>query len=186
MVDVKILLALSVATLLVACAAPPITLSDRANVDLKVSVKKVIIDNLSIESKIGVNDVVWVNGWVPMHLGFTPSLNDVFTTKLKNSIIPVGETGAVNIVVMRVGFFMEKNFADDIAFVGLLTAGRERGFKCDADLNLKTDMKSERATFKHEIKRSYFNDSDEIRNFMEMCQTNLIKQVHESISLISK
>ena len=53
-------------------------------------------------------------------------------------------SGRVDVSVLRVGFFVEKYVADDIVFVGLFMLGRERGFKCDADVNVQTE--SEKAT----------------------------------------
>lgn len=50
----------------------------------------------------------------------------------------------VDVSVLMVGFFVEKYVADDIVFVGLFMLGRERGFKCDADVNVQTE--SEKAT----------------------------------------
>ena len=83
--------------------------------------------------------------------------------------------------VLRVGFWIEKNVADDIAFVGLLILGRERGFKCDADVNVKSESDSRRITLTHEIRRSYFDDQEQIRQFIESCQTDLIRQLADLI-----
>ena len=76
-----------------------------------------MVDNLSTTTKIAVNDVTYVNGWAPIHSGFKPPLNEAFVSKVKNSIITVSGSGRVDVSVLRVGFFVEKNVADDVAFI---------------------------------------------------------------------
>lgn len=168
--------------LLSGCAYQPIALSDRAAESHAVPVRKVVIDNLSIDTKITSGDVVYVNGWAPAHAGFAPPLHEVFAAKLKNSLVAAGETGRVDIAVLRVGLFYEKNVADDVIFVGLFTAGRERGIKCDADVNVKTEDSSRRVTVKYEVRRALFADADERRQFIEDCQSALVRQVAELVA----
>ena len=178
----KGLLALSALTLmLVGCAVQPIHLRDRATESYQVPVKTVIVDNLATETKIRTGDVVYVNGWAPAHAGFEPPLHEVFVAKMRNSIVATGTSGRVDISVLRVGYFIDKIVADDIVFVGLLMLGRERGFKCDVDVNVKTERDSQRITLTHEIRRSYFDDQEEIRQFIESCQTDLIRQIADLI-----
>lgn len=139
------------------------------------------MDNLSTESKIGANDVVWVNGWAPAHSGFKPPLNDSFVSKIKNSIVANGASGRLDVSLLRVGFFVEKNLADDLVFVGLLIVGRERGFKCDADVNVKTERDSQRITLVYVTRRPYFDNQEKMRQFIETCQTDLIRQLADLI-----
>lgn len=171
----------TLALMLGACAVQPIPLHDRAAESHQVPFQKLIVDNLSTESKIGVNDVIYVNGWAPAHAGFKPPLNESFVSKIKNSIVASGKSGRVDVSVLRVGFFIEKNVADDVVFVGLFMVGRERGFKCDADVNVKTESDSRRMTLTHEIRRSYFDNQEQMRQFIETCQTDLIRQLADSI-----
>lgn len=177
----RLIVLAALASMLAGCAVQPIPLHDRAAESYQVPFQKLIVDNLSIESKIGVNDVVYVNGWAPAHSGFKPPLNVSFVSKVKNSIVANGESGRVDVSVLRVGFFVEKNVADDVVFVGLFMVGRARGFKCDADVNVKTEHDSQRITLTHEIRRSYFDDQEQIRQFIETCQTDLIRQLADSI-----
>lgn len=164
-----------------ACAVQPILLHDRAAESYQIPIKTMIVDNLATETKIKVSDVVYVNGWAPAHAGFKPPLHESFVAKVRNSIVANGTSGRVDVSVLRVGFFIEKNVADDIAFVGLFMLGRERGFKCDADVNVKTESDSRRMTLTHEIRRSYFDDQEQIRQFIELCQTNVIRQLADWI-----
>ena len=175
-------LALTALTLMLGgCAVQPILLHDRAAESYQVPVKAMIIDNLATETKIRVGDVVYVNGWAPAHAGFRPPLHESFVTKVRNSIVANGMSGRVDFSVLRVGYFIEKNVADDIVFVGLFMLGRERGFKCDADVSVKTESDSRRITLTHEIRRSYFDDQEQVRQFIESCQTDLIRQLADLI-----
>ena len=178
----KRLLALAALTLLLGgCAVQPILLSDRTAESYQVPVKIMIADNLATETKIRISDVVYVNGWAPAHAGFEPPLYEAFVAKMRNSIVARGTSGRIDISVLRVDFFVDKIVADDIVFVDLLMLGRERGFKCDVDINVKTESDSRRMTLTHEIRRSYFDDQEQIRQFIESCQTDLIRQIVELI-----
>ena len=100
---------------------------------------------------------------------------------MRNSIVMSGTSGRIDVSVLRVGFFVDKIVADDIVFVDLLMLGRERGFRCDADVNVKTESDSQRIIFTHEIRRSYFDDQEQIRQFIESCHTDLIRQIADLI-----
>lgn len=177
----KYILACSLALTLNACAIQPITLNDKASESYQVPYQKVLVDNLAVESKINVNDVVYVNGWAPAHEGFNPPLHKAFSTKVKNSLIANGSSDRVDVSILRVGYFYEKNVADDVVFVGIFMVGRERGFKCDADINIKTNSTSRRMTLTHEVRRSHFENQEELKSFIETCQSDLIKQLASAI-----
>lgn len=167
------------ATLLSGCAVQShIHLDDRATESYLFPIKTIVVDNLASETKFGINDRVLVNGWAPAYGEFKPSLHDTLVTKIRNSMIANGEAaGRLDISVLRAGFFFEKNIADDIVFINLLTVGRERGFKCDADINIKGENSSQRITLTHEVRRSHFDDQNQTKEFIETCQTNLIRQL---------
>lgn len=173
----KICLPLLLGLILNACAVQPINLNNKALESYKVPYSKLVIDDFSTETKIRVNDIVYVNGWVPAHEGFSPPLNKAFVLKLQNSLLTGNESGRVDISVMRVGYFIEKIIADDIVYISLFMSGRTRGIKCDADINVKTENDSRRMTLSHEIRRSNFENKEELRTFIETCQTDLIKQI---------
>lgn len=172
---------LTFALTLNACAVQPIPLNDRASEAHQIPYQKLLVDNLAVESKINVNDVVYVNGWAPAHEGFNPPLHKAFAAKVKNSIIANGGLDRVDVSILRVGYFYEKIVADDVVFVGLFMVGRERGFKCDADINIKTNTESRRMTLSHEVRRSHFENQEELKTFIETCQSDLIKQLANAI-----
>ena len=58
---------------------------------------------------------------------------------------------------------------------------KERGFKCDVDVNVRTEGDSRRITLTHEIRRTYFDDQEQIQQFIESCQTDLIRQLADLI-----
>lgn len=166
-----------VTSILSGCAVQPLTLKDRATQSYQVSIKTLIVDNLATEAKIGSSEVVYVNGWVPAHAGFKPPLHEAFVAKSKNSLIASGASGRVDVSVLRVGYFVEKSVSDDVALVNLLAVGKERGFKCDADVNVKTESDSRRMTLTHEIRRPYFDSTEQALQFIDSCQSDLIRQL---------
>lgn len=175
------LVGLSLSLLLMGCAMQQIPLQDRAKQSYEVSAGKLIFDDLSVESKIYTSDSVYVNGWAPMHSGFTPPLNKSFVSKLKNSIVASGSSGRVEVAVLRVGFFVQQSVAEDIVLVGFFMLGKDRGVKCDADVNIKTGDISRRLTLAHEVRRRPFSDVNEVREFVEDCQTDLVRQLSDEI-----
>lgn len=90
-----------------------------------------------------------------------------------------GTDGWADLAILRVGFFMEKSVEDDIVFISIFRIGKERGFKCDADVNLNMGVEAERLTLSHGIRRSHFDDQDQMREFVESCQTDLLHQLTE-------
>lgn len=165
------------------CAVQPLPLNDRAATSYQVPVKKLIIDNLAIDKKVDINESIYVNGWAPVAgPEFKPSLSQALVAKTKNSITTTGESGRADVSVLRTGFFVEKTVADDVVFVDFFTLGKERGYKCDVDINVKTDNDSQRLTLTHEIRRSYFDNFEQMRQFIEVCQDDLVKQIAEKIS----
>lgn len=175
-------LSLIVLLSLCGCAVQQLTLNDRAASSYQVPVKKLVIDNLAVDKKLDPNDSFYVNGWAPIaRPEFKPSLSMALAAKTKNSITATGETGRADVSILRTGFFVEKTVADDIVFVDFFTLGKERGYKCDVDINIKTENDSQRLTLTHEIRRSYFDDFEQMRKFVEVCQDDLVKQIAEKI-----
>jgi hypothetical protein len=169
--------ALLLAAILGGCAAQPIALKDRTGETYRVPAKTIIVEDLAIDAKIGVGDVVYVNGWAPAHGGTAPPLHAALSAKIKNALAPDGNSGTLHITVLRAGFFVEKNVADDVVLIGLFMIGRERGFKCDAELSISTETNAERITLTHEVRRAYFSDREELAQFLDECQSNLVTQL---------
>jgi hypothetical protein len=188
----KILILTITTLLLSSCASGTYFISEKAKDSFDVQVKSIIVDNLASEVNVGKGHV-WA-GWVDALFTtnkqlkwngalIKPSLNDAVTGKLKNSLKPIGTSGDVVLSVMRTGFFMEKNFAEGIAFVNVLTVNIDRGFKCDVDVNIRTKNSSYRKTFEYGIKRKHFDDIDEMMEFIEICQSDLVKQIAADIKI---
>jgi hypothetical protein len=179
-------LALIVLLSLSGCAVQPLPLNDRAASSYQVPVKTLIVDNLAIDKKVEVDETIYVNGWTPVYgAEFKPSLSQTLAMRTKNSIIANGESGRVDVSILRTGFFVEKTVADDIVFVGFLTLGKERGYKCDAEVNIKSDKDSQRMTLTHEIRRTYFDELEQIRQFVDACEDELVKQIAEAVKKLS-
>lgn len=164
------------------CAVQPLPLNDRAASSYQVPVKKLVIDNLAIDKKVDPSESIYVNGWAPVAgPEFKPSLSMALAAKTKNSITTAGESGRADVSILRTGFFVEKTVADDVVFVDFFTLGKERGYKCDVDINVKTDNDSQRLTLSHEIRRSYFDDFEQMRQFIEVCQDDLVRQIADKV-----
>ena len=182
----KRFLALTALTLILGgCAIQPILLNDRAPESYQVPIKTMIVDNLATETKVRTSDMIYVNGWAPLHhMGFEPPLHEVFVSKMRNSIVAIGTSGRIDISVLRVGFFVYKIVADDLFIIDLFMLGREKRFKCDVDINVKTESDSRRITLTHEYRRSPFDDQekhDSLESSLESCQTDLIRQIVDLI-----
>jgi hypothetical protein len=164
------------------CAAQQVHLQEHAATSYQVPVQKLIIDNLAVDKKVDPSESIYVNGWAPV-IGpdFKPSLSMALAAKTKNSITATGETGRADVSILRTGFFVEKTVADDMVFVDFFTLGKERGYKCDVDINVKTDNDSQRLTLSHEIRRSYFDDFEQMRQFVEVCQDDLVRQIADKV-----
>lgn len=158
---------------------PPIALSDKQADRHSVPVKIISVDNLSTD---GEPAPASEKDWVQLSKGFSPSVGDVFVSKLKNSIVAAGSEGRADVSVLRVGLFIEIKVAEQIPFVGLLAMGADKGYKCDADVNIKTETKSSRTTFSHEVTREPFNAQAQFVEFAESCQSDLIKQIAKAIT----
>ena len=182
----KRFLALTALTLMLGgCAVQPILLNDRAPESYEIPVKTMIVDNLATETKVRPSDIIYVNGWAPIHhVGFEPPLHEAFVSKMRNSIVANGTSGRIDISVLRVGFFVYKIVADDIVFVNFFMLGREKRLKCDVDINVKTESDSRRITLTHEFRRSPFDDQEKhnsLESPLESCQTDLIRQIADLI-----
>ncbi len=169
------------ALLLSGCSVSPIHLSDRVPESYRLPIGKLVIDNLASEAKISVSDTVYVNGWAPLHSGFKPQLHESMVSKLRNAMVADSQSGRVDVAVLRVGLWVEKSVVDDVVFIGFLTLGAERGYKCDVDVNIKSANDSRRMTLEHQIRRSYFDSNEEVRQFVESCQSDLVRQLAEAI-----
>jgi len=184
--DVMKKLSIVALAILSGCVAQPLKLREHALTTYEVPASKLIVDNLAIERKVEIDETIYVNGWAPLYgLVFNPSMSQSLSSRVKHSILANGDFGRVDISILRVGFFVEKNVADDIIFVDLLTLGKERGYKCDAEVNVKTDKDSQRITLTHGIRRSYFDNTEQTRQFVDDCQDELVKQIAEKVKTLA-
>lgn len=176
-------LTLILIVLLTGCAVQPLTLKDHAASTYQVPLKKLIIDNLAVDKKVDPSESIYVNGWAPVATpDFQPTMSVALASKAKNSINAAGGSGRADVSILRTGFFVEKTVADDVVFIDFFTLGKERGYKCDADINIKTENDSQRLTLSHEIRRSYFDNFEQMREFIEVCQDNIVRQIADKVT----
>lgn len=147
-----------------------------------INYNEIKVKDFALETDIKVSDIVWVNGWVPMHKGLTPELHEVLYKKISQGIKGNGKGERLDIAIVHAGLFMEKNFADDMVFIQFFRVGAERGFKCTGTLNIESSTSSKRITLEHEIKRSYFNSQEEMSTFVSDCEDKILEKTYEFIT----
>lgn len=168
--------ALLCAATLSACSVAPVKLTDEAPRS-PVPFASVVIEDLSTYTQPSTSEFVWVNGWARVDHGFEPTINRAFVGKAKRAIVANGSGGALHVSILRANLWMEKNYADDMFIVGIFRIGAERGYKCDAEVSLRSGSSAERLTLEHTIRRSYFDNNEQIREFAESCQSELVRQL---------
>lgn len=165
------------------CAQTVLDINVSSAKQYKLEYAKVKVKDFALEKDIKVNDVIWVNGYVPIHKGLKPSLHEILHTKLTKAFQPDdAKNSSIEIAILDNGLFMEKNFADDLVFVQFFRIGADRDFKCTATFNIDTHEKQERITLEHNLTRKYFQDNDEAALFISSCQDSIIEKLYQYIS----
>jgi hypothetical protein len=77
---------------------------------------------------------------------------------------------------------MEKSVADDVPFIGIALAFRERDLKCDVDVNIKIGDKSQRRTLYFKTKKSVAAGGQVYSDFVDICQDRVIKRLADILS----
>lgn len=170
---------LCVAAVLTGCSFAPVKLTDEAPPS-PVPFASVVIEDLSTYVKPNTSEFVWVNGWARADDGFEPTINRAFVAKAKRGIVPGTGSGELHVSVIRAGLWAEKSYADDMFVVGLFRIASERGFKCDAEVSLRSSGSAERVTLEHSIRRPYFDNQEQIRQFAEDCQVELVRKLADA------
>jgi hypothetical protein len=157
--------------------------SDKTSQKLEVQFATIVIDNLAVETNTRTSEQIYVNGWVPLHDIFKPTLPQAFDKKVRAALVPApGATGRVDITLLRAGFWMEKSVADDVPFIGIALAFRERDLKCDVDVNIKIGDKSQRRTLYFKTKKSVAAGGQVYSDFVDICQDRVIKRLADILS----
>lgn len=163
------------------CTHKVIDVNTDINTKYDVSYNEIKIKDYTIEKDVKVGDVVWVNGYVPIHKGFNPQLHEVLYKKLTNGLKNNKDGGKLEISILDSGLFMEKNFADDMAFINIFRIAAEREFMCSAVISIEDNSKFKRDTFEYKIKRGMFQSQEEISLFVSDCNDKLVEQVYKYI-----
>jgi hypothetical protein len=150
-------------------------------------VRSISVDDFSVERS---DDANWVyrSGWMPIPSHFvTPSFGAALITDLRRGLKTTSSSGdaGVEIALLDAGLFMDKKATDDIAFVGIAMAFRERQYQCRAVLNIKLRGASERVVFEAEETRNRGFadlDADDARKMIESCKAKLLKDIHAHIA----
>ncbi len=116
------LLAVAACITLSGCAVQKITLDSPPTTKYTLKYSKVFIEDFTQDRKVSANDVVWVNGWVPLFDGTRgPSPNKTMYRYMQDAFLPGSEINeSLKVSILDSSYLMEKGFADDMAFVSLL------------------------------------------------------------------
>lgn len=176
---IAILIISIVSLALAGCAAPPIKLDGAPSTKYTLKYSKLFVEDFTQDRKVSVNDVVWVNGWVPLFDGTNgPSPNKTLHRYLTESFTAGAEINdTLKISLLDSSYLMEKSFADDLAFVNLLSGQRERGFKCTASLNISNSQKSERKEFEIIERHGGFLEMDWLQGYTTRCRAQLVESI---------
>jgi hypothetical protein len=164
--------------LLTGCSIAPPRLEETSHTQYKLPYAKIIVEDFTQDRPVRAGDVVWVNGWVPILDGTRgPSPNKTLVRYLGSALVADGGKDSLRISLIDSGYYMEKNLADDMAFVNLVAGARERGYKCTASVSLGTADKVERKEFEAGERRSGFFDMEWGQSFLTRCREQLVNEI---------
>jgi len=174
----KIAVLLSIAVVS-GCAVQKVKLDEESAQKYSLKYSGVIVEDFTQDKKVSTSDVVWVNGWIPLSQWFdVQSPNKSYYKYLKSSFVPAGGGDSLRVALIDAGFFMEKDFADDVAFVNLLAMQRERGYKCTASISISDSRRAERKDFEVQERASGFVDAPWLQEFSSRCRIKLTDQIN--------
>lgn len=169
---------------LAGCATQnPITFADVATKKRTVPYSQVVVEDFTQPKKTSVTDVVWVNGYVPLHPILmaepTPekSSSKALYRYLKTGFVASGSNGQVRLSLIDAGYYVKKDPADDVVFLQLAAAQRPRDWRCSASLNIGADTKSERKEFEVVEQMPLDLMNDQIQAFIDRCREKLVDDI---------
>ena len=123
-----------------ATQAPPTSTPVNAKVSHEISASTLVVRDYS---SAGVNSGqecgIYCTGWANFDQGrFEPAFGEAISHRLTQSLTPSGEGSDIEIVVIRSDISVFRKTSDDVVFVGLATAGRDREYQCDLEFALES------------------------------------------------
>lgn len=170
---------------LTGCGGQPIKLDQPPSTKYTMRYSKVFIEDFTQDRAVSTSDVIYVNGWIPLFDGTRgPSPNKTMHHYLKEAFLPGAEINdSLRVALVDSGFLMEKNVADDVIFISLISGQRERSFKCTASLNISSSQKSERKDFEISERHSGFLEMDWLQGFTTRCRERLVESINSYLQL---
>jgi hypothetical protein len=181
-----LLLLLTVA-LLAACAPTPITINASADVAVvHVAVHSVIVEDYTVplsREQAGAPGA-FQSGWRPLPSAATqPAFEQMVLADLKRSLRPNAQNGpALRVTLLESHAFYEKRAADDIAFVGIVSALSARQMMCKAIANVGYGAASTKLTA--EVTQMIDGSSvsrDVDRQNIEACEAGLVEKLSRDV-----
>jgi hypothetical protein len=172
-------LVLAAAAMLSGCAIQPTLISTSPSSGINLPFSKIEIDDFATPKQVKDTDVVYFSGWFPIgDKWVNPPLHEAITSKMRGSLKASGQGSAIQLAVIDAGLFMDSKKSDFIAFVGLAAAFRERPYKCNLVVNIRTPKKSERKVFEHtQIANRSFAELENKSEFVGRCQDELVQKL---------
>ena len=100
------------------------------------------------------------------------------TAKVKGGLKASGHGEVIQLAIIESGLFMDMKASDSVVFVGLAAAFRERPYKCNLVINIKTSRGSERREFEHvQVTNRAFSDLEDKPGFVSKCQDGLVQKL---------
>jgi hypothetical protein len=170
--------------LLSACGVTPIALSVSEKEPTPVeadelSVRVLDIERTEHELKFYTNDFLEM----PSDVTFPPFPTLIAEYITENTVAT--ETGeSLEIRVMSANVLIEKNVTDDIVFVGLLTAFRDRAHRCEVVVEFKSPSEEDRHRFSYtdDLSMHWIDTTEsERQGFIDTCVADIHRQLVSAI-----
>lgn len=165
------------AAVLSGCAGQQIKFDEVPRTTYLLPYSNVLVEDFTQDRKVSISDVTWVNGWVPLFDGtMGPSPNKTFYSYLSKALTSSpGSEDTLKVTLIDSSFLMEQNFSDNVAFINMITAQRERGFKCTASISMSNKSKTEREEF--EVVERAVASMAYFQAFVTRCRENLTGEI---------
>lgn len=161
------------------CAAAPTIIPTNPPAVRIVPTAKLEVDNLATAKQVRESDAVYFSGWFPIADKWVkPDFHEAITAKIKGSLKAGGDGEVVQLAIIESGLFMDMKASDSVAFLGIAAAFRERPYKCNLVVNIKTTRGSERREFEQvQVANRAFSDLEDKAGFVSKCQDALVQKL---------
>lgn len=176
--------ALLVTVALGGCAVAPAMIPTNPPAVRILPVAKLEVDDFATAKQVRESDAIYFTGWFPIADKWVkPNFHEAIAAKIKGSF-KAGERGEVmQLAIIESGLFMDVKVADSVVFVSLASTFRDRPYKCNLVVNIKTSKGSERREFEHvQVANRAFSDLEDKPGFVSKCQDALVQKLADYLT----